>query len=116
MGDLSEHFSRSEFRCKCGCGQDTVDAELITVLEKVRAHFGVPITVNSGNRCVNHNKAVGGAVNSQHLISRAADIVVHGAPASVVYNYLDRWHEGGLGKYGTYTHVDTRADKARWTG
>ncbi|EAS4214514.1 serine/threonine protein kinase, partial [Salmonella enterica] len=25
---ISKYFKRSEFACKCGCGQDTVDAEL----------------------------------------------------------------------------------------
>ena len=43
MGDLSENFSRHEFACKCGCGNDTVDAELIRVLQSVRARFGKPI-------------------------------------------------------------------------
>ena len=76
MGDLSEHFSREEMACKCGCGLDTVDAELLSLLEKIRAHFDRPITINSGCRCEAHNRAVGGSKNSQHLIGRAADIVV----------------------------------------
>lgn len=105
---LSENFSRSEFACKCGCGQDTVDVVLIEILELVRDHFNQPITINSGNRCTVYNESVGGAKNSQHLKGRAADITVKGHAPSEVHAWLDAWHKGGLGKYDTFTHVDSR--------
>ncbi len=71
-----EYFKRSEFACKCGCGFDTVDAELLAILVNLRRHYGQPITIHSGCRCQKHNKAVGGVINSQHLIGRAADVTV----------------------------------------
>lgn len=118
MGDLTQNFSRHEFACKCGCGQDTVDWATLELLEVIRKAFGDrPITILSGNRCPKHNAAVGGAKDSQHLRSRAADIVVEGATPAEVFDYLDGWHEGGLGSYETFTHVDTRtAGRARWKG
>ena len=117
MGDLSLNFSRYEFKCKCGkCAQDTVDVELIKVLERVRSHFNARVTVNSGNRCEDYNRAVGGGEDSQHLKSRAADIVVKGVSPMDVYAYLVRIYpiKYGIGSYGTFTHIDTRALKARW--
>jgi hypothetical protein len=48
------------------------------VLQPVRDLYGKPIHINSGYRCVELNKAVGGAVNSQHVQGRAADISVGG--------------------------------------
>ena len=51
MGDLSEHFSRAEFECRCSCGYNTVDYGLIMVLEQARRHFNQPIKINSGCRC-----------------------------------------------------------------
>ena len=36
MGDLTEHFSRSEFACKCNCGADGISEELVSKLELVR--------------------------------------------------------------------------------
>jgi len=116
MGDISDHFSRSEFRCRCGCGKDTIDAGLIATLERVRDHFDVPIHVTSGNRCETYNTHVGGAPNSQHLVSRAADIQVSGVSPAAVYAYLAPFHEGGLGGYPTFTHVDSRDGVARWDG
>ena len=49
------------------------------VLEPVRAHYG-PVFINSGYRCPDLNKAVGGASTSQHCLGQAADIEVPGVP------------------------------------
>jgi len=117
MGDLSEHFSRKEFACRCGCGQDTVDAKLIQVLERLRTHYdGQPIRINSGNRCVEYNRRIGGKQHSQHLLSKAADIVVGDIEPGDVYMTLDRLYPGkfGVGSYHNFTHVDVRDKKARW--
>ena len=119
MGDLSTNFSRKEFLCKCGnCGQNTVDAKLITVLERMRTYFkGAIVTVNSGNRCIAYNKKAGGRPKSFHLISQAGDVVVRGIDPHDVYKALDRMYPEtlGLGDANTYTHVDVRKRHARWT-
>ncbi len=44
------------------------------VLDPAREAFGAPIYVNSGYRCPELNRAVGGAVRSYHLQGRAADL------------------------------------------
>lgn len=67
MGDLSEHFSRWEFACRCGCGTGMVDPRLIDRLEATRRLFGRGITVTNGCRCPVHNRAVGGEARSAHL-------------------------------------------------
>ncbi len=114
---LSKHFSRKEFKCKCGkCDYDTIDAELLVILDDVREHFGKPVIINSGNRCPTHNKNVGGASNSTHLKGIASDIVVKGVSPSDVYDYLVTKYptKYGIGKYNTFTHIDVRGYKARW--
>lgn len=120
MGDLSPHFSRHEFACKDGCGRDSIDYATLRVLEEVREHFGVPVTINSAYRCANHNKAVGGASGSQHLYGRAADIVVQGVKPSVVADWVESGPlkgRGGVGRYSSFTHVDSRTNgPARWSG
>lgn len=116
MGDLSPNFSRIEFECRCGCGFDTIDAETLVVLEAVRQRFNAPVTITSGARCPVHNKAVGGSQNSQHLYGRAADFIVADVPSSRVADWLEQtWpSQYGIGRYDGWTHIDTRADKARW--
>jgi hypothetical protein len=46
------------------------------LLDPIREKYGKPITVNSGYRSKELNKAVGGASTSQHLKGEAADITV----------------------------------------
>jgi uncharacterized protein YcbK (DUF882 family) len=115
MGDLSANFSRSEFACPCGCGFDTVDFALVNLLQKFRDFIERPVTVTSGCRCPEYNAQVGGSENSQHLYARAADIVVEHVPPEIVHEYFDGLNTPGLGKYDTFTHIDTRSGpKARW--
>jgi uncharacterized protein YcbK (DUF882 family) len=116
MGDLSKHFNRSEFACKCGCGKNTVDAELVEVLEHLRSVVAEPITITSGNRCPTHNKKVGGSPASRHQFSIAADFKVKGWKPEEVYALLDEWYDDkyGLGLYSGWVHLDVRPEKARW--
>ena len=119
MGDLTKHFSRHEFACKCGCGFDTVDLETLQLLENIRDHFQERIIVHSGCRCAAHNAEVGGAQHSQHLRARAADIVVARVTPADVHSVASALLNGGggLGSYSTFTHVDTRTNgPARWNG
>lgn len=120
MGDLSKHFSRHEFSCKDGCGRDTIDAATLDVLEQIREHFNAPVIINSGYRCVNRNKVVGGSPNSQHLYGRAADITVQGVQPSKVANWVEAGPlkgVGGVGRYRSFTHIDTRTNgPSRWSG
>ena len=74
MAKLSKNFDSSEFACKCGCGYDTPNPELIRMLQAARDLYGKPIRITSGCRCIKHNRNVGGASNSAHLAGKAADI------------------------------------------
>lgn len=115
MGDLSKNLSRYEFDCKCGCGFDTVDVGLVYIVQAVRDHFGRPVTINSGCRCPEHNRREGGADKSQHLIGRAADIVVAGVSPADVADYCETMNPGGIGRYAGFTHVDSRSGE-QWRG
>lgn len=48
------------------------------VLEPLREIVGKPIKINSGYRCLELNKAVGGSKDSQHMQGKAADLRVDG--------------------------------------
>jgi len=113
---VSKYFKQSEFDCKCGCGQSVHSLELFQVLDDVREHFGVPVTINSGKRCIKHNQRVGGAPNSRHVVGDAADITVKGVLPSTVHKYLTMKYPDkyGIGKYKTFTHIDVRNYKSRW--
>lgn len=110
------YFRRAEFECKCGCGGNTVDFRLLEVLTMLRAAYSSPITITSGYRCAEHNKAVGGSPKSQHLVGKAADIVVTAVAPKEVYDLLDEVMQGwgGVGLYDGFVHLDVRCKPARW--
>lgn len=112
----SKWFKRSEISCKCGCGFNSFDAELLTVLEDVREYFDKPVTITSGNRCEQHNNKVGGSKGSKHKLGTAADILVKGTHPSRVYEYLnDKYPDTyGIGDSTIFTHIDVRETAARW--
>lgn len=117
---LSNHFRLAEFACGDGCGYglevDDVAPELVDALEALRAMCGGhPMIINSACRCPIHNRAVGGARNSQHLCGTAADVRVDGVDPDVVASTAETIDAfGGIGRYDTFTHLDVREQRARW--
>ena len=111
MGDLSEHFSASEFACSCGCGYGThpgdVFTELLDLLERMREEYGRAIHINSGCRCAAHNAAVGGVQNSAHTRGTATDIrVTSGANRRKLMDLAVMNYASGIGVARTFLHVD----------
>ena len=115
---LSKDFRVREFRCKNGADPIFIDTALVELLQKIRDHFGAPITINSAYRTPEYNKKIGGSTYSQHQYGKAADIVVKGVKPSEVAAYAEQLMPsyGGVGRYATFTHVDTRDEKSRWNG
>ncbi len=60
-------FKDNELKCKCGCGTLNIDPVFLEALNLIRVDYGKPMVVNSGSRCIAHNKAVGGAPKSYHI-------------------------------------------------
>lgn len=118
MGDISKNFNRSEFACKCGCGFDACDIELIGVLEETRKRFGNrAVRVHSPNRCVKYNATIKGAAkHSKHTKGIACDFSIQGVSPKEIYDYLDSTYKNcyGLGLYSSWVHFDVRKEKARW--
>ena len=108
---LSPSFRVREFGCK---GSDVV------LLDE-------PVHITSGYRTAAHNAAVGGSKSSQHLLGRAADFWVEDTPVASVAAYAETLlpGRGGIGRYPKdashpkrrtgWVHIDTRADKSRWS-
>ena len=121
---MTKNFTIEEFQCRCGCKMPSdllANIEsLVEELQVIRQVVESPITINSGYRCYSHNKAVGGAKNSQHLLGKAVDIVIKGHKPNDTHSLIELLIkdgvilEGGLGKYNTFTHYDIRGRKARW--
>ena len=93
---------------------------LARTLQAIRNELGHPMVLTSCYRSPAYNKDIGGAEASQHMHFCAADFQVpgHGSAAD--------WHRtvkrlrdsglfsGGIGKYNSFVHVDTRGVNADW--
>ena len=113
MGDLSQHFSKWEFRCRDDCGEFKISLDLIEKLENMRADIGVPIYVNFGFRCKAHNKSIGGSETSAHLHGEAADIACNGSldrhlKLREAYRQFQR-----IGIHKDFIHVDVSQELSR---
>ena len=113
---LTANFKVREFACQDGSDTIFISTELAQVLQKIRGHFGRPVTINSAYRTAAHNSRVGGLPTSQHLYGLAADIVVQDVSPKEVAKYAEQLlgTKGGIGLYPWGVHVDVRAKRSRW--
>ena len=110
MGNLSEHFSRYEFKCPCSqCKKKKIhiDMNLVNKLEDIRRRVcNKPIKITSGIRCKSENYRVGGASNSPHLLKKAADIQVEGSNPIFVALMAETVGGVRIGIYPEHVHID----------
>jgi uncharacterized protein YcbK (DUF882 family) len=73
-----------------------------------------PILVNSGYRTFATNyRTEGAALNSQHVLGKAADIAVPGVPVARLAGMASLFGKGGIGMYlsQNFVHVDTAEER-----
>ena len=87
---LTEHFTLEELTKSDPASRKGIenepDAEAIKnliavstmILEKVRIHYGIPFSPNSGFRCLELNRGIGSSDKSQHVEGKAVDFEVPG--------------------------------------
>ena len=110
---LTDNFYRDEFACKCGCGSDDIDMELVSLLQEVREEYGFSIKITSAVRCESHNSSdkVKGSSTSAHLSGYAADLYCDNASRrylllSILFTKFTR-----IGVYDNFFHVDVDSSK-----
>ena len=69
---LSPHFCVREFRCKDGSDPVFIDTALAELLERIREHFGKPVTITSAYRTPAHNAKAGGASSASTCTGRGS--------------------------------------------
>jgi uncharacterized protein YcbK (DUF882 family) len=113
----SKYFKIAEYDCQCknaqceGKGVE-LDSKLLAIMDKIREKYGAPVSVTSGWRCPDHNKAVGGAANSTHMSGKGVDIT---AP-DIEKLYKICLEQAGLtgigdGRKKGFIHIDVKPSK-----
>ncbi len=120
----SAHFHRAELQCHCGCGEALIDPQLVQALESLRDRVASPVVITDAYRCPSHNRAVGGVAHSQHVLGRAADLVIPSQPSVLAMllqaEAVPGFSAGGIGLYTgedgstPRLHCDVRHGPARW--
>lgn len=112
------NFSPKELACKCAgryCrGEYFHDEAFLDNLEQLRTEAGRPIALTSARRCTGHNRAVGGAARSQHMLRIAGDIDLDGHEAVILARAAVKAGFTGIGFGNGFLHVDQREGRVAW--
>ena len=122
---IGNYFEDYEFACKCNRhnvvdGKNVldhvIDKRLVDVLDKIRERVGRPVYIESGYRCEDHNREVGGVPNSQHVLGTAADITVDDISVDELADIAKECGADGVGRYYglQFVHIDVRGYDAEW--
>jgi len=121
---LTTNFSKAEFDSKDGAEMPSAVLEnikaLAVQLQVIREFIQKPIHINSGYRSPQHNARVGGSKNSYHITGMATDIRVDGMTPTELANVVTalmvqgKIKQGGIGRYSTFVHYDTRGSHVRF--
>lgn len=86
-----EEFTRSDKAKELGITNEPGEKELAALrvlvsrtIQPLRDKLGLPIHVNSGYRCPELNKSVGGVPTSQHQKGEAADLSIDGKASDIL--------------------------------
>ena len=108
---LTEHFSKKEFDCQCGCDTGQINMTLVEKLEQARCEYGGPMRINSGIRCLQHNRTIGSKDTSSHIKGLAADVSCEDSSKrykmiNILLKYFQR-----VGIHKSFIHVDVDSNK-----
>lgn len=92
----------------------------LKVIDAIGTRVGArPKPLVSVYRSPTYNRAVRGVTQSQHLVNKAVDVQFYGVSAYTVSAVARKMRsegafKGGVGRYSSFTHVDTRGSNSDW--
>lgn len=126
MGTISKNFSFKEFEASdiatrhhisnsitSWLVRDNIIALVENILQPLRDAWEEPLVINSGYRCLELNKKIGGVSTSQHVLGQAADVECSDplALARLVKKLELPFDQMGL--YPTFVHLSYNEDRNR---
>ena len=101
------NFYVREFACKDGSDKVLICLTNVKRLQAERTKRKRAAHINSGYRTPSYNARIGGAQDSLHTKGYAVDFYFDGISPAVIFAGLLLARRGGLGKYRTFTHMDS---------
>lgn len=93
--------------------RDNIIALVENVLQPLRDAWEKPLFINSGYRCLELNKKVGGVPTSQHVLGQAADVGCSDPLALARLAKKMRLPFDQMGVYPTFVHFSYSDDRNR---
>ena len=118
---ITKNFSSAEMMCSCGCGEDSMDEDFMSILQNIREDMNRPLRISSGVRCAKRNSEVSSTGSTGPHVPRkngtaASDILIAGADALRLIDIARKHGVSGVGisQRGTHSkrfiHLDTISD------
>lgn len=109
-----KYFSYEEFDSPDlpNSGLANMDKDFLKKLDRAREIAKIPFKINSGYRTDDHNKKVGGKINSSHRFGYAADIAIRNSRER--HDILAALQAAGFNRFGIasgFIHVDNDPQK-----
>jgi hypothetical protein len=116
---LSHNFSLEEFTFSNTAIRKGIDntpdekhianlqALCVHILQPLRDKLGKEVRINSGYRCKELNRVIGGARNSQHIEGKAADIQIIDTNVEELFQFIKRHFEYDqlIQEFDSWVHV-----------
>jgi uncharacterized protein YcbK (DUF882 family) len=130
--EVAEYAGRMRGRVKNSVPHESLWPAIIPTLvvaNELREVIGVPLKITSAYRSPAYNAAVGGETASYHMKFMALDLIPVGESAAALALAARRLRgktfqipgsnsrftfKGGVGRYPTFVHIDTRNYAADW--
>ena len=118
---ITKNFSSGEMMCSCGCGEDSMDPDFMSILQNIRDEMQRPLKISSGVRCAKRNMEVSSTGKNGPHVPRttgtmASDILIAGADALRLIDIARKHGISGVGisQRGAHAkrfiHIDTLSD------
>jgi len=106
------YFSLNELTCKCGCGSCDMDSVFMQKTNLAREIANIPFIVNSGFRCVKHNKDIG-STSDNHPLGVAMDVqAITSRQRFIIINSLIKAGFTRIGIHKKFIHFDNNINNA----
>jgi hypothetical protein len=121
MGNLSEHFNKEDFSCRCNTCRNEyrMSLTLVGILEDLTIKLAVPLKIIRGFVCENAEISEQGPKKNYHSSGKAVDFSLPPGKLIEAFRYLETFPEiTGLGVdlENNYIHVDLREkDPTKWS-
>ena len=99
---ITKNFSSGEMMCSCGCGEDAMDPDFMSILQNIRDEMQRPLRISSGVRCAKRNMEVSSTGKNGPHVPRttgtmASDILIAGADALRLIDIARKHGISGVG-------------------